>query len=290
MIAIISLLITLSLSLLVTRIGAMALMLTGMSRESARFEARSSFTGVGFTTQESENIVTHPVRRRIVMLMMLLGNAGIAAVVATLMLSMLRTSQSQHGWSYLLMLVAGLLLLGSAARSRVVERQLNRLISWGLQRWANLTVRDHVAILQLEKGYAVSELVVEPQDWLSGNTLLDLKLPTEGVLVLGIRREDGAYLGTPTAEMEIHPGDTLVIYGPISRIEELDRRRKGHSGERAHQEAIQEQEDVIEEQRSIADQEDAEEEGVAQGGKIKTLYRAPLHWLRAVRKSSLRRP
>ena len=73
MIAVISLLITLSLSLLVTRIGAMALMLTGMSRESARFEARSSFTGVGFTTQESESVVTHPVRRRIVMLMMLLG-------------------------------------------------------------------------------------------------------------------------------------------------------------------------------------------------------------------------
>lgn len=257
MIAVISLLITLSLSLVVTRIGAMALMLTGMSHETSRFQARSSFTGVGFTTQESESVVTHPVRRRIVMLLMLLGNAGVAAVVATLMLSILSTSQSESGWLYMLMLVAGLLLLGYLAKNRHVERHLNRLIAWGLKRWANLTVRDHVAILQLENGYAVSELIVESQDWLAGKTLSELRLPNEGVLVLGIRREDGAYMGTPTADMEVNPGDTLVIYGPIDRIEELDQRRKGRRGEIAHQEAVQEQEEVIEEQRNIVEQEDA---------------------------------
>lgn len=250
MIAVIFLLITLSLSLMVTRIGAMALMLTGMSHETARFQARSAFTGVGFTTNESENIATHPVRRRIVMLLMLMGNAGVAAVAATLMLSVLKTSESDRGWLYMLMLVLGLLLLGYLAKNRLVTRQLNRAIAWGLQRWANLTVRDHVAILQLEKGYAVSELVVEPQDWLAGGTLMSLKLPTEGVLVLGIKREDGIYLGTPTADMEIHSGDTLVIYGPIERIEELDQRRKGRSGEVAHREAVEEHEEVIEEQRA----------------------------------------
>jgi hypothetical protein len=254
MVAVLSLLITLSLSLLVTRIAAMALMLTGMSRESARFQARSAFTGVGFTTSEAESIVNHPVRRRIVMVLMLLGNVGIAAVVATLMLSFLRTSQSEHGWIYMLMLLGGLLLLGYVARSRFIERHLNRLIAWYLKRWANLAVRDHVAILQLEKGYAVSELVIEPQDWLAGRTLLELKLPDEGVLVLGIRREEGTYLGTPTAKMEIHAGDVLVLYGPIHRIEELDQRRKGRRGEAAHQEAMEEQEDVVVEQQQIEEQ------------------------------------
>jgi hypothetical protein len=74
-------------SSLVTRMAAMALALTGMSGEAARFQARSAFTGVGFTTREAEEIVWHPVRRRIVMLLMLLGNLGVGAVVATLMLS-----------------------------------------------------------------------------------------------------------------------------------------------------------------------------------------------------------
>jgi uncharacterized protein with PhoU and TrkA domain len=139
--------------------------------------------------------------------------------------------------------------LGFAARSRLIERHLNRVIAWGLKRWGNLTVRDHVAILQLEKGYAVSELVVEPQDWLAGNTLMELKLPQEGVLVLGIRREEGTYLGTPTGDMEVRAGDVLVLYGPIHRIEELDQRRKGRRGEAAHQVATEEQDAVVEEQQ-----------------------------------------
>ena len=92
MIAVFSLLVTLGLSLLVTRVAAMALMLTGLSREMARFQARSAFSGCGFTTEEAESVVNHPVRRRIVMMLMLIGNLGIATVAATVMVSVLQVS------------------------------------------------------------------------------------------------------------------------------------------------------------------------------------------------------
>jgi uncharacterized protein with PhoU and TrkA domain len=137
---------------------------------------------------------------------------------------------------------------------------MNRFIAWVLRRWGKLQVRDYVAILQLQKGYAVTELLVEPQDWLAGSTLLELKLPQEGVLVLGIRREEGVYLGTPTADMEIHAGDTLVLYGPIHRIEELDQRRKGHRGEQAHKEAMEELEEIVEEEHEIDDKMEEQRE------------------------------
>jgi hypothetical protein len=74
---IISLLVVLVLSLLVVRIATVALALTGLSQQLARFQARSAFTGSGFTTAESEKVVAHPVRRRIIMVLMLLGNAAI---------------------------------------------------------------------------------------------------------------------------------------------------------------------------------------------------------------------
>src|SRR4051794_6231831 len=74
-------------SLLITRVGTIALTLTGMSTESARFQARSAFFGVGFTTMEAESVVNHPVRRRIVLWLILLGNAGVISVIATLMIS-----------------------------------------------------------------------------------------------------------------------------------------------------------------------------------------------------------
>ena len=80
MLAIASLLVVVLISLIVTRVATVALVSTGLSREMARFQARSAFTGTGFTTQEAESVVNHPVRRRIVMALMLAGNAGLAKI------------------------------------------------------------------------------------------------------------------------------------------------------------------------------------------------------------------
>ena len=56
----------LGLSLVITRIATTALSLTGLSWEAAKFQARSAFTGTGFTTSEAERVVDHPVRRRVI--------------------------------------------------------------------------------------------------------------------------------------------------------------------------------------------------------------------------------
>ncbi|MEW4486832.1 TrkA C-terminal domain-containing protein [Thalassoglobus sp. JC818] len=239
MAAISSLLIVLTLSLLVTRVAAMALMLTGLSKEVARFQSRSAFTGVGFPAREAEEIVNHPIRRRIVMLLMLLGNLGIGAVVATLMVSFLQTSESQYWWLRLIFLAAGLITLWLIARNRYIERHLNRLISKILRRWGDLPRRNYAAILQLEGGFAVSELLVNSKDWVAGKKLAELRLPNEGVLVLGIRRgKDGKFVGTPNGATEVHANDTLILYGRVESVSDLDQRTLGRRGDEAHREAV----------------------------------------------------
>lgn len=60
--AAITLLVILTVSVVVVRAAAVALRLTGMPVEVARFQARSAFTGTGFTTSESEAIVNYPIR------------------------------------------------------------------------------------------------------------------------------------------------------------------------------------------------------------------------------------
>jgi zinc protease len=52
-------------SLLITRIATIALTYTGLSRQAAKFQARSAFTGVGFTTSESEKVVMEERRLRV---------------------------------------------------------------------------------------------------------------------------------------------------------------------------------------------------------------------------------
>ncbi|MDP6468548.1 MAG: TrkA C-terminal domain-containing protein [Pirellulaceae bacterium] len=252
MIPIIALLFTIALSLLVMRVGTLALMLTGVSREMARFQSRSAFTGVGYTTEESESITTHPVRRQIVMVLMLLGNIGIAAGVATMMVSLMSTTQSENRWWNIGLLTVGLLGLWLFSASRWLESRLNRLITFGLTNWSRLEVRDYVALLQLRDGYAVTELQVEAQDWLADKTLIELKLPTEGLLVLGIQCASGGYIGAPTASTRISVGDTIVLYGPIHRVEELDQRCQGRQGDAAHQEAVNKHEETLEEQEEMA--------------------------------------
>jgi hypothetical protein len=81
MAAVVTLLIIVTLSLLVTRIATVALTLTGMSREQARFQARSALTGTGFTTSEAEEVTNHPVRRRIVLFLMLVLHPGDTVVL-----------------------------------------------------------------------------------------------------------------------------------------------------------------------------------------------------------------
>src|SRR6056297_3712972 len=91
--SLISLIIILVLSVLITKIASESLIHTGLSKEMARFQARSAFTGVGFTTSESESIANHPVRRKIIMSLMLIGNIGIISALASLMLTFVNTSQ-----------------------------------------------------------------------------------------------------------------------------------------------------------------------------------------------------
>ena len=221
-----------ALSLFVTRVAAIMLSLTGMSREAARFQARSAFTGVGFTTAEAESVARHPLRRRIVLVLMMCGSAGVVTAVASLIVSFGGASSSAR-LSRFGLLFAGVLALIILSRSRLLDRGLARLTAW-LMRAGGLDARDYAGLLQLEGGYRVGELLVEPEDWLAGRTLGELRLRDEGVIVLGIHRRSGEYLGAPGKETRIGPEDTLVLYGSEERLEELDRRRSGEQGDRAH--------------------------------------------------------
>lgn len=243
MIAVFSLLIIVLVGLIITRIATAALVSTGLSRESARFQARSAFTGAGFTTSESEGVVGHPVRRRVVMTLMLLGNAGIATVVAGLLLGLGGAQQTSGLALRIGILAAGLTAIFLLSRSRWVDQRLRGFIAWVLRRTTDIEVRDYAQILHVAGEYVIDELLVESEDWMCERTLGQLRLRDEGVVVLGIERRD-RYLGTPSSETLLEAGDTLVVYGRRDVIRDLDRRRGGTLGQLAHSERSSEQSQV----------------------------------------------
>lgn len=243
LIPIVSLFIVLMFGLLITRIASVALMFTGLSRELARFQARSAFVGVGFTTSESEHVLAHPVRRRIIMWLMLLGNAGYVAAISSLIPIFIGTGdEANTGLFYtrLLLIASGIALLWGISVSKWVDRQMSRAIEWALKRWTRLDVRDYPALLQLSAGYTVGEVEVEENSWVAGKSLIELRLADEGVQVLGIRRTSKEYIGAPRGNTYIRKGDNLIVYGLVAHIAELDHRRAGDTGDKAHDQRVRE--------------------------------------------------
>ncbi|MGF1588961.1 MAG: TrkA C-terminal domain-containing protein [Pleurocapsa sp.] len=238
MAALISVFLAIALSLLITRIATEALTLTGLSRTSARFQARSAFTGTGFATAESEAIVKHPLRRRIIMWLMFLGNAGFITVISSLVLTFVSTSSTGDGLFRLLYLLIGIGILWLLATNRAFNRILTRLVRKGLHRWTDLDLRDYAHLLHLKGKYQVTEIEVNDGNWLANKQLKQLRLADEGIAVLGIERRDRIYIGAPYGDTCIYPGDTLIVYGRKAALVELDARPEGIEGEQAHQQAI----------------------------------------------------
>lgn len=240
MVALASLIAIVLISLLVTRVATVAFTATGLSREAARFQARSALSGVGFTTEEAESVVNHPVRRRIVMLLMLLGSAGIVTVLGTLVLSFANADAEQRTVRIAILLGA-LLALWLVSRSATVDRWLNAAIAKALTRWTDIDARDYAALLHLSENFAVMELAVGEGEWLTGGTLRELDLRSEGVLILGVTHADGDYVAVPRFDTRIEAGDTVIAYGQVERLCELDRRPAGPEGDRRHEEIVADQ-------------------------------------------------
>ena len=77
-------------SLVCVRAGSVALELTGMEPEKARFQALSAFTNTGFTTREAEEITGFRIRRKIIAILIVLGRVGAVSVIATFATSLLQ--------------------------------------------------------------------------------------------------------------------------------------------------------------------------------------------------------
>jgi hypothetical protein len=213
-VALVGLLVIILLSIIVVRIGAIALELTGLSSEIASFQSQSAFSGVGFTTAESETIVSHPVRRKIIRILILVGSAGLTTSMATLVL----TFVGEKGKDVLergMVLIAGLLIIFLFARSKIIYRMTRRIISSALKKWTKIHIFDYEQILGFAEGYTISRVVVKKDSWLNDKKLGESRLEQEGVLVLAVyRRVDGReqFIGGLSGDFQVKAGDALICY------------------------------------------------------------------------------
>jgi len=213
------LLITILISFIVVRIGGFALQLTGIEPEVARFQALSAFSGTGFTTREAERVVGHRTRRRIVTILIILGNAGMVTVIATLVASF--TQVGGYAWFFirLAIIVGGIVgLYQLIIRSNVGQR----IIDWLQRPVVNRILRAAPVaeeIFHVEKDWAISLVMIKGSSQSIGQSVTDITAKGD-IEILGIDRP-GTYLTRPDREEKIVGGDRLLVYATRRAVKRI---------------------------------------------------------------------
>ena len=224
MAAALSIFVLLSLSVLVMRVAAVALRLTGLSDDIARFQALSAFTGTGFTTREAEAIVNYPVRRRIVSALMIVGNLGLVTVLATLVVSLVKTEGEANAiFAQLAWLIGGLILLWVVMLNGIADRAMCNVIARILNRVTILGKRRFQRLLQITDGYSVCEHPIVRE--LSRQHCQTERERFDGLelKILGIRDLNGDFCLDLESRASLGRGDSLVMVGNDDEHEKLER-------------------------------------------------------------------
>jgi hypothetical protein len=190
------------------------------------------------------------VRRRILMVLMLLGNAGIATSVTSMILAFIDTGEgSGFPWLEVVLLTVGIGLLWLAAMSRWLDRHMSRLITHLLDRYTAMEITDYASLLRVGGNYTITEIPVEEHAWLAGKTLAQTQLRREGVVVLGVQDNSGEYLGVPTGKTKVQRGDILLCYGEEDALQQLADRPSDYKGEAEHEQAVEEHKKAVDKQQ-----------------------------------------
>jgi Trk K+ transport system NAD-binding subunit len=154
------------------------------------------------------------VRRRIVQHLILAGQVGLTSVIVPLVVTFVNIKSMRDGLEQLGLIVGALAVLWILIRTTTFEGLVDRSIKFALRRMGALQrVMDPEIVLRLHAGFAVAELAVEPDSPLAGRALRDVGLATRGLVVLGVTREDGSYVGAPAGDVVCRAADVLTIYG-----------------------------------------------------------------------------
>jgi len=229
MFAIISFLIIISMTLITTRLAAVMLSLTGMSDVSAKFQARSALSGAGFTTSEAESIMAHPRRRKIIMRLMLIGNVGFVTLISTSILSFSHVSTNYKHWPSITALLVGLGFLWFLATSKMVEKQMRKVMQRFVKNHTDFIRTDYENLLCLNGNFILAEILIHKNDWLGNKTLKEAQLDKKGILVLGILKSTGTYIGVPKGDTVFQHGDSITLYGHTKQLNEINKNRENET-------------------------------------------------------------
>jgi len=217
--AALTLLVLLAGSLVIVRIASVALRLTGLPDHVARFQSISALTGAGFTTSESEAIVNFPIRRRIIVSLMIFGNLGLVSVLSTFVLAFGESAGDTEA-----MVRQGLMVLVVIAfilfvmTNNLLDRILCGALSKILVRVLKFDQRHAKTVLALDDDYSVVEHVYRGTKDIP---LPDIVLASFGLNILSVRGTDQTHFDEFGRNFLVGQNETLICFGSQKNHQKL---------------------------------------------------------------------
>jgi len=200
-----------ALSFGIVRIAAVAMRLTGLSENIARLQCISALTGTGFTTSESEMIVNYPIRRRILVALMIIGSLGLASVAATFIVSFIETEPRPGAivWQAAMIVIAiGITVV--IMSNKTLDRSMCGLIGLILVKTTTLGTRRYQCILQVDDGFCVAEHIYRGAD---ATAVKDLPPSFANLVLLGVHGKSVHRNERISPDARVSPGEVLICYG-----------------------------------------------------------------------------
>jgi len=220
-------------SFTIVRIGAVAFQLTGLEWSLAKFQSLSCFSGTGFTTKEAELITGHPQRRRIATFLIVLGNAGLVTMVASvasalnpqqaiwakLSESLLPVSVPPYivPWVNLIIIVIAVYVVYRVFTHKKFTLKLTNLLRKKIAGREIFKPLSFEEFFLITSGYGIAKINVGEKDPLLEKTLAESKLREKDMIVLAVIRDDNV-IPNPPANTKILLGDELISFGKLESI------------------------------------------------------------------------
>lgn len=216
MIYLVLFLIAVFLSMIIIRIGTIALRLTGMKWENAVFQSVSAFTGCGFTTSMSENALNDPKRRKIVSWLIILGNAGLITVVVTLIQSV-QTKFNHNLVHDFMVFLPVIICLGFLFGALFITNPVFRMV----EKYFKIPGAETVLIIEKfmnpQNGHGLARVQVLTTNAICEKTIRELNPASNEFSILAIERDE-LFIPIPSETEKIKPDDILICYGKLENI------------------------------------------------------------------------
>ncbi len=225
------LLVLIAFYLIFIEIFTVVFMMTGVSHTRSMFQVISLLTNSGFTTSESEIIVSSRKRRKIAIIIMLFGNI-FNVLILSILVNTVITIYQEPTFEFVQAIVVVLIffvLFIAYKKLKFIKVRFNRLIKKIANHWMYSKKSNPLLILDNFHEFCIVEIkVIEVPDILKGKTIFESSLSNDyGIRVLYIKRGD-QYIGYIEDDNRVLLMDRIIVFGPLHNITKVFNMKPSH--------------------------------------------------------------